>query len=115
MLQLIYTYYAQNLKWTLENQNLSSSWNTTLIFFLKCKNLVEFYAFVYEQKFQKYKSLVMHMMLDKHAFKTIAKANLELLCDSETFMGLTCALPLLKCMQSLSKFVKNHDILILLL
>ncbi len=57
----------------------------------------------------------MHMMFDEHAFKTIAKANLELLCDSETFMGLTCVLPLLKCMQSLSKFVQSHDILILLL
>ncbi len=68
-----------------------------------------------KQILQKYRSLVMHMMFDKHAFKTIAKANLELLCDSETFMGLTCVLPLLECMQSRSKFVQSHDILILLL
>lgn len=53
LLQLIYTYYAQNPKWTLENQNLSSSWNTSLIFFLKCENLMEFYAFAYEAKFSK--------------------------------------------------------------
>jgi len=57
----------------------------------------------------------MHMMFDEHAFKTITKANLELLCDNETFMGLTCVLPLLECMQSLSKFVQSHDILILFL
>jgi len=68
-----------------------------------------------KQKFQKYRTLIMHMMFDEHAFKTIAKANLELLCDSEAFMGLTCVLPLLKCMQSLSKFVQSRDILILLL
>jgi len=57
----------------------------------------------------------MHMMFDEHAFKTIAKANLELLCDSETFMGLTCVLLLLKSMQSLFRFVQSHDIFILLL
>jgi hypothetical protein len=55
------------------------------------------------------------MMFDENAFKTITKANLELLCDNETFMGLTCVLPLLECMQSLSKFVQSHDILILFL
>lgn len=49
LLQLIYTYYAQSPKWTLENQNLSSSWNTSLIIFLKCKNLMEFYALTYDK------------------------------------------------------------------
>jgi hypothetical protein len=68
-----------------------------------------------KQILQKYRSLVKHMMFDEHAFKAIAKANLELLCDSETFMGLMYILPLLECMQNLSKFVQSHDILILLL
>jgi hypothetical protein len=49
LLQLICTYYVQSPKWTLENQNLSSSWNTSLIIFLKCKNLVEFYVLTYDK------------------------------------------------------------------
>jgi hypothetical protein len=50
------------------------------------------------------------MTFDDHAFIAITKANLELLCDSETFMGLTCVLPLLEWVKNLSKFVQSHDI-----
>lgn len=63
-----------------------------------------------KQILQKYRSLVIHMMFDDHAFIAITKANLELLCDSETFMGLTCVLPLLEWMKNLYKFVQSHDI-----
>jgi succinate dehydrogenase/fumarate reductase cytochrome b subunit len=36
-----------------------------------------------------YKSLVLHIF-DEHAFNATTKANLELLCDIEIFMRLTC-------------------------
>jgi hypothetical protein len=68
-----------------------------------------------KQILQKYRSLVMHIMFDEHAFKAIAKSNLELHCDSETIMGFTCVLSLFECMQNISKFVQSHVILILLL
>jgi hypothetical protein len=45
----------------------------------------------------KYKSLVMHMF-NEHALNTKAKGNLNLLCDVETFLGLSYIIPLLGCM-----------------
>jgi hypothetical protein len=33
-----------------------------------------------------------------------AKAHMELLCDIEVFLGFTCIVPMLECVQSLSKF-----------
>jgi hypothetical protein len=40
------------------------------------------------------------------------KANLDLLCDVETFLGLTYIIPLLEFVQSLSKFGQTHDVFI---
>jgi hypothetical protein len=38
---------------------------------------------------EEYKNLVVHIF-DEHAFNATTKANLELLCDIEIFMCLTC-------------------------
>jgi hypothetical protein len=51
-------------------------------------------------------------MFDEHALNTKAKGNLDLLCDVETFLGLSYIIPLLGCMQSLSKFVQVWDVFI---
>jgi len=51
-------------------------------------------------------------MFNEHALNTKAKGNLNLLCDVETFLGLSYIIPLLGCMQSLSKFVQVWDIFI---
>ncbi len=53
----------------------------------------------------------MHMF-DEHALNTKAKGNLDLLCDVETFMDLNYIIPLLGCMQSLSKFFQVWDVFI---
>jgi hypothetical protein len=52
-----------------------------------------------------YKSLIMHMF-DEQTTNTSAKENLDLFCNVKTFSGLICILPLLECMQFLSKFVQ---------
>jgi hypothetical protein len=45
-------------------------------------------------------------MFDEQATNTLAKTNLNLLCNVKIFLGLTCILTLLECMQSLSNFVQ---------
>ncbi len=55
--------------------------------------------------FVEYKSLIVHMF-DEQATNTLAKTNLNLLCNVKIFLGLTCILTLLECMQSLSNFVQ---------
>jgi hypothetical protein len=50
-----------------------------------------------------YKSLIMHMF-DEQVANTSAKANLDFLCNVKTFVDLIYILPLLECMQFLSKF-----------
>jgi hypothetical protein len=57
-----------------------------------------------KQTLVKFKSLIVHM-LDEQVANTLAKTNLDLLCNVAIFLGLTCILPLFKCMQSLPKFV----------
>jgi hypothetical protein len=47
-------------------------------------------------------SVVVHM----------GKANYELLCNVENFLGLACIMPLLEVVQGLSKFAQGHQILI---
>lgn len=42
----------------------------------------------------------------------MAKASLELFCDVEMFLGLTCIIPMLELVQGLSKFAHNWDIFI---
>jgi hypothetical protein len=65
----------------------------------------------------KYKFLVMHMF-DEQTSNTIVKGNLDLLCDVETFMGLSCIsyLPMNLCnlCQNLLKF-KMYSFVILLM
>jgi hypothetical protein len=46
---------------------------------------------------------------DEQSSNTTTKGNLDFFCDVETFMDLSCIIPLLKCMQSLSKFVQARD------
>ncbi len=38
-----------------------------------------------------------------------ARTNYELLCNVEIVMGLTCVLPMLEVIQSMSKLVQNKD------
>jgi hypothetical protein len=57
----------------------------------------------YQKNVAKFKSQIVHMF-DEQVVNTLAKENLDL-SNVEIFLGLTCILPLLKCMQSLSKFV----------
>jgi hypothetical protein len=61
-----------------------------------------------KQMFEKYKTLVVKMCDDATSNATI-NINYELLCDVETIMGLTCVLPMLEVVQSLSKFAQNKD------
>jgi hypothetical protein len=55
-----------------------------------------------------YKSVVMKMFEDL-LINHVAATNYELFCDVETMMGLTCVLPMLEVVQSLSKVVQNKD------
>ncbi len=55
-----------------------------------------------------YKSSLVQMF-EKHVAHDSARANLELLCNIEVFLGLTCIIPMLECVQSLSKFAQTHD------
>jgi hypothetical protein len=41
-----------------------------------------------------------------------AKANLELFCNIKTFLGLAYIIPMLKCVQNLSKVVETFDVFI---
>ncbi len=85
LLQVVYNYYAQSLKWYLEITklpkflekkmlkilfNVKTHW-ISMLFPIKCI-LVE------------YKSVVMHMF-DKQASNTTTKGNLDLPCGMETF------------------------------
>jgi hypothetical protein len=62
-----------------------------------------------------YKSLVMHMF-DEHALNTIIKGNLDLLCDVETFLGLSYIIRLNVCnlCQSLFKFEMYSSVILLM-
>jgi hypothetical protein len=56
----------------------------------------------------KYKFVVMKISKDLPINHVVA-TNYELFCDVETLMGLTCVLPMLDAMQSLSKLAQNKD------
>jgi hypothetical protein len=43
-------------------------------------------------------------MFQEQVSNESAKAHMELLCDIEVFLGLACIIPMLECVQSLSKF-----------
>jgi hypothetical protein len=51
-------------------------------------------------------------MFDEHALNITTKGNLDLFCDVKTFLGVSYIIPLLECMQSLSKFVQDWDVFI---
>ncbi len=54
----------------------------------------------------------MIQMFDEQTSHDIATTSLELLCDVEMFLGLTCIIPMLEFVQGLSKFAQNRDIFI---
>ncbi len=62
-----------------------------------------------EQILTKYMSLVVNIF-EKHPTYVTTKANLELLCDVETFLTLACIIPLLECVQKLNKFCQTQDV-----
>jgi len=51
-------------------------------------------------------------MFEDHVANTVANANLDILCDVETFLGLAYIILLLECVQNLSKFGHTQDVLI---
>ncbi len=51
-------------------------------------------------------------MFEEHVAHDFTKSNLELLCDIKVFLGLACIIPMLECVQSLSKFAQAHDVFI---
>jgi predicted glycosyltransferase involved in capsule biosynthesis len=46
-------------------------------------------------------------MFDEQASHDTTKTSLELFCDVEVFLGLTCIIPMLEFIQGLSKFAQN--------
>ncbi len=51
-------------------------------------------------------------MFDEQASHDTTNVGLELLCDVEMFLGLTCIIPMLEFVQGLSKFAQNQNIFI---
>jgi hypothetical protein len=70
-------------------------------FQLKLKKLMEKMAFICKISF------FPQIMFDEQASHDIAKASLELFCDVEIFLGLTCIIHVLELVQGLSKFAHN--------
>jgi hypothetical protein len=64
--------------------------------------LAPFKRLVFEYKY------VMKMFKDL-LINHVATTNYELFCDVETVMGLTCVLPMLEVVQSLSKVAQNKN------
>ncbi len=54
----------------------------------------------------------MIQIFNEQASHDIIKSNLELFCDVEMFLGLTCIIPMLELVQGLSKFAQNWNIFI---
>lgn len=78
--------------------------------FEKCEDVVDFNVVPYKMNY-KVLGLVVNLFKDQ-VINLIRKANLDLLCDVETFLGLTYIIPLLEFVQSLSKFGQIHDVFI---
>ncbi len=76
--------------------------------FEKCEDVVDFNVVPYKMNY-KVLGLVVNMFKDQ-VTNLATKANLDLLCDVETFLGLTYIIPLLEFVQSLSKFGQTHDV-----
>ncbi len=51
-------------------------------------------------------------MFEDHVTIIVANANLDMLCDVETFLGLAYIILLLECVQNLSKFGHTQNVLI---
>ncbi len=51
-------------------------------------------------------------MFDEQTSHDTTKIGLELLCDVEVLLGLTCIIPMLKLVQRSSKFAQNREVLI---
>jgi predicted glycosyltransferase involved in capsule biosynthesis len=64
-----------------------------------------------KQILTKYKTIVIQIF-NEQTSHDITKSSLELFCDVEVFLGLTCIIPMLELVQSLSKFAQNQDIFI---
>jgi hypothetical protein len=69
----------------------------------KCEDAVDFNVVPCKTNFYKVLGFVVSMF-ENQVTNIVAKANLDLLCDVETFLGLVYIIPLLECVQSLSKF-----------
>jgi hypothetical protein len=51
-------------------------------------------------------------MFQEQVSNESTKANLELLCNIEVFLGLVCIIPMLECVQNIFKFVQTWDVFI---
>jgi sulfur relay (sulfurtransferase) DsrF/TusC family protein len=112
MLQSIYTYYSLSPKQHLDRcklanyleqkalkiiYNMKTCW--ILMFSLAKWILIEY-------------KIIAIQMFDEQASHDTSKVGLELLCDVEVFLGLTCIIPMLELVLGLSKFAQNQDIFI---
>lgn len=90
-----------NNSWTYANMLIFCNVKTLWIFMFSRANVF----------LTKYKSLVIQMF-EEHVVHDFFKANLELLCDNEVFLGLICIIPILQCVQGMSRFAQTYDVLI---
>jgi hypothetical protein len=72
------------------------------------KKWISMFTFV-KRVLQVYKPLVVKVVDDN---AKNAKNNYELLCDCDTILGLTCVLPMMEVVQTLSKMAKGMDIFV---
>ncbi len=103
LLQYVYTYYSNSPKQQLDI--------CKFVDVLQCENIMDFHAFSCQFFLTKYKSLSAQMF-EEHLVHDFFKANLELLCDNEVFLGLICIIPILQCVQGMSKFAQTYYVLI---
>lgn len=67
--------------------------------------------FLAKQILAKYKSLLVYKF-DDQTTNSISNSNLGLWFDVQSFLSLSCILPLFECMQAYSKFIHSHDVFI---
>lgn len=54
-------------------------------------------------------------MFQEQVSNESTKANMELLCNIEVFLGHVYIIPILECVQGFSKFVQTWDVFILIM
>jgi len=107
MLQSIYTYYFLSLKWHLNRSKIGEFLEQKALKIL-CNVKTRWISILSlaKQILTKYKIVVIQMF-NEQTSHDITKSSLELFCDVEVFLGLTCIIPMLELVQGLSKVAQN--------